>query len=148
MQNEVKKEVKRVYELLETKQSHFCNGYSYTKEKKLKYYFKVLDSNNKVDKEKTKVFIRMDLPGDQEKGTETYYQDYAVTLKLLEDFEEKFKIHLGDGCKKPIQIRFYQNGDLRFISNLAVWFKEDKTWKWLYEIKRATPMVIDDPLKK
>jgi hypothetical protein len=152
-----KDEVKtyEVKELVESKKTHFGNGFA-TKtgengKKQYIYLRKVKNEDGTTNEKQTKVMVSLYIAGDQEKNERSNFKNYAVSLELAKTIKAG-GIDLGKPIKTPIMIRFTisENYDaetnstrvLRELTNVAV--RNDGNWDWIIKPKTAEPKTEED----
>ena len=146
---ETKYEVK---ELVESIQTHFGTGIVKNDDGKIRYLRQVKGSDGKVDKDRTKLFVRLYIAGDQDRNETANFKDYAISIAKAAVFKEA-GVDLGNKLSSPIKIRFtitetYDKEAktlrvLRELTNVA--HKVNGDWEWIIKPKKTTPEAPEQP---
>lgn len=149
-----------VKERVEGIQTHFGLGVVKNNEGKIKYLTQIKNEDGSVNKERTKLFVRLYITGDADKNETANFKDYAVSVASAAIFKEA-GIDLSGKLSVPIKIRFTitetynketkTRNVLRELTNVA--HKVGDTWEWIIKPQKApkteepkTVEIADDDL--
>lgn len=144
MTNE-QKNLFEVTEVVEGIQAHFGLGVVKNNDGKIRYLRQEKKEDGSVDEEKTTLFVRLYIAGEEEKNEKSNFKDYALSLARGKLFKDA-GIDLGKKLSTPVKIRFTiretfdkEKGStsvLRTLTNVACKNSQGE-WAWIIQPKKS-----------